>query len=63
MNFSRAYNIYCVNISMETILMSMKNSKRNELHKFFLTCHKYETELRVRGNMLLFKTCLFITSV
>ena len=51
---------YCLNISMKTVFMNTGNSKTNEPHKFVLILPQ-KLHFKARINMLLFKTCLFIT--
>ena len=54
-------NNYCQNISMETIIMNMENSKTYEPHKFALNLSQ-RVDLRSSINILLFKNYLFIES-
>ena len=51
---------YCPNMSMETIFADTENSKTSKPHKFALDLSE-KLDLRSSNNMLLFKTCLFIT--
>ena len=51
---------YCSNISVKTIFMNTEKSKTNEPHKFVLDLRSsYICE--AQKNILLFKTCQFIT--